>query len=144
MDSIRTAGTRLGKPSLSDGKADRAVPRDRSVPNRGTAQVGQAANAARSSLRSRRGLPTSSETGAGRSSIALSSPRTRCGLPTSGAEAKVVSALSLAMGVVLMWRLISLARGVGNANVSGRLLQDDAQPSPRMATCGLLHAVGGP
>ena len=95
-----------------------------------------AVNAARSSLRSRRGLPTMVDTGAGRSSIERSRPRMRRGLPSRGADSVaasagrevtvvVVVAAAAAMGAVLKVWLFSLA-GMGKANASGRLYKDDA------------------
>ena len=101
-------------------------------------------NAARSSLRSRRGLPTIVDTGAGRSSIERSRPRMRRGLPSRGADSNsvvvVLAAAAAAMGAVLKVWLFSLAE-MGKANASGRLYKDDASERAWMTECGLPHRI---
>ena len=109
-------------------------------------RVQAAWNAAASSLRSRRGLPTIVDTGAGRSSIERSRPRMRRGLPSRGADSNsvvvvvVLAAAAAAMGAVLKVWLFSLA-GMGKANASGRLYKDDASVRPWMTECGLPHRI---
>ena len=105
-------------------------------------RVQAAWNAAASSLRNRRGLPTIVDTGAGRSSIERSRPRMRRGLPSRGADSKsgVVVAAAAAMGAVLKVWLFSLA-GMGKANASGRLYKDDASERAWMTECGLPHRI---
>jgi len=94
-----------------------------------------------SSLRSRRGLPSIVDTGAGRSSIERSRPRMRRGLPSRGADSNSFSvAASAAMGAVLMVWLFSLAE-MGKANASGRLYKDDASERAWMTECGLPHRI---
>src|SRR6478752_2786214 len=114
-------------------------------------RVQAAWNAAASSLRNRRGLPTIVDTGAGRSSIERSRPRMRRGLPSRGADSDaasagrdvtvvVLAAAAAAMGAVLKVWLFSLA-GMGKANASGRLYKDDASVRPWMTECGLPHRI---
>src|SRR6476620_8007449 len=106
----------------------------------GGAPVQAAWKAAASSLRSRRGLPTIVDTGAGRSSIERSRPRMRRGLPSSGADSKVSCAASAAIGALFMVWLFSLA-GMGKANASGRLYKDDARLAVWMTVCGPAHRI---